>query len=101
MGPEVFIPIAFFVCATVIVRSILDYRQRRNELHAGRDRSVDLVAERFDRLEQAIDAIAVEVERVAEGQRYTTRLLSGESSAERGSGASVPSPGYDARSQRR
>ena len=27
-------------------------------------------------MEQAIDAIAVEVERIAEGQRFTTRLLS-------------------------
>ena len=28
------------------------------------------------RMEQAIDAIAVEVERVSEGQRFATRLLS-------------------------
>jgi hypothetical protein len=31
---------------------------------------------RFDRIEQAIDAIAIEVERVAESQRYAARLLS-------------------------
>ncbi|HZF69138.1 MAG TPA: hypothetical protein VEZ47_13945 [Gemmatirosa sp.] len=31
--------------------------------------------ERLRRMEQAIDAIAVEVERVSEGQRFTTRLL--------------------------
>lgn len=31
---------------------------------------------RFDRIEQAIDAIAIEVERVAESQRYSARLLS-------------------------
>ena len=30
---------------------------------------------RFARLEQAVDAIAIEVERVAEGQRFTTKLL--------------------------
>jgi hypothetical protein len=30
---------------------------------------------RLDRLEQAVDAIAVELERVSEGQRYVTRLL--------------------------
>ena len=30
---------------------------------------------RLDRMEQAIDAIAVEVERVSEGQRFTTKLL--------------------------
>ena len=31
--------------------------------------------ERMDRLEQAVDAIAIEVERISEGQRYMTRLL--------------------------
>jgi len=32
-------------------------------------------AERMERLEQAVDAIAIEIERVSEGQRYVTRLL--------------------------
>lgn len=31
---------------------------------------------RLDRIEQAIDAMAVEVERVAESQRFVTKLLS-------------------------
>jgi hypothetical protein len=31
---------------------------------------------RLDRLEQAVDSIAVEVERVGEGQRFATKLLS-------------------------
>lgn len=30
---------------------------------------------RFDRIEQAIDAIAIQVERVSESQRYSARLL--------------------------
>jgi len=37
---------------------------------------------RFDRIEQAIDAMAVEVERVAESQRYAARLLSDRSAQE-------------------
>ena len=32
--------------------------------------------ERFGRLEQSVDAIAVEVERIGEGQRFMTRVLS-------------------------
>ena len=32
-------------------------------------------AQRLDRIEQAVDAIAIEVERVSEGQRFMTRLL--------------------------
>jgi hypothetical protein len=34
---------------------------------------------RFARLEQAVDAIGLEIERIAETQRFTTRLLSGRS----------------------
>ena len=30
---------------------------------------------RLERIEQAIDAMAVEVERIAEGQRFVTKLL--------------------------
>ena len=33
------------------------------------------LGERFTRLEQAVDAIAVEVERLGEGQRYMTRIF--------------------------
>lgn len=32
--------------------------------------------DRLARIEHAVDAIAVEVERISEGQRFTTRLLS-------------------------
>lgn len=31
--------------------------------------------ERLVRMEQAIDAVSVEVERISEGQRFTTKLL--------------------------
>ena len=48
------------------------------------------IEERLGRLETGVDAIAVEVERISEGQRFTTKLL-----AERtaGSPASVPPAG--------
>src|SRR5205085_10522159 len=32
--------------------------------------------QRLERMEQAMDAIAIEIERVSEGQRFVTRLLS-------------------------
>jgi hypothetical protein len=32
--------------------------------------------ERFTRLEQAVDTVAIEVERISEGQRFVTRLMS-------------------------
>ena len=34
------------------------------------------VSAQMQRLEQAIEAVAIEVERISEGQRYTTKLLS-------------------------
>jgi len=34
------------------------------------------VTARLERIEQSIDAVALEVERIAEGQRFTTKLLS-------------------------
>ena len=51
------------------------FRRRRR----GGRREVEANAEheaRFDRLEQAVDAIALEIERVGEAQRYQAKLLS-------------------------
>ncbi len=39
--------------------------------------------DRLQRLEQAVDSIAIEVERISEGQRFTTRLLSEQRDAAR------------------
>lgn len=36
---------------------------------------LDDIADRVSHLETSIDAVAVEVERISEGQRFTTRLL--------------------------
>ena len=74
-GPEVLVPIAFFVTVGFIVRSVIQFRQRKMELDShvlggGRESAL-----RLERMEQAIDAMAVEIERIAEAQRFTTRLL--------------------------
>ena len=42
---------------------------------------------RFDRLEHAVEAMAVEVERMAEGQRFVSRLLAERSEQGREAGA--------------
>ncbi|HUF66819.1 MAG TPA: hypothetical protein VMM17_12660 [Gemmatimonadaceae bacterium] len=34
------------------------------------------IGARLERMEQSIEAIALEIERISEGQRFTTRLLS-------------------------
>ena len=49
----------------------------RGRYHAAGDPAVSAAADaRLSRLEQAVDAIAFEVERISEGQRFTTKLLS-------------------------
>jgi hypothetical protein len=47
----------------------------------------DVIVPRLDRLEQAVDAIAIEIERISEGQRFVTRVL-----AERPASAPAQAP---------
>ena len=60
----------FFPIAIAIARNIW----RRGSLpRTGPDRES---AQRLERMEQAMEAIAIEIERVSEGQRFVTRLMS-------------------------
>ena len=74
----VIISIAFFVmCAVIaigfpIARAIARRTDRQGAAAPGAD--VDTRA-RLERIEQAVDAIAIEVERISEGQRFTTKLM--------------------------
>ena len=45
---------------------------------------------RLNRFEQSIDAIAIEIERVSEGQRFLTKVLSEDNSRALGAGAAQP-----------
>jgi hypothetical protein len=47
-------------------------------------------AQRLERIEQAIDAIAIEMERVSEGQRFVTRIMSESRSVGDGQRAAQP-----------
>ena len=58
---------------------------RRIESQAGAPAVPAEVQARLERMEQALDSIAIEVERISEGQRFTTKLLS-----ERGPPAALP-----------
>jgi hypothetical protein len=60
-----------FPIAISIARNI--WRRGSLPRAAGPDRES---AQRLERMEQAMDAIAIEIERVSEGQRFVTRLLS-------------------------
>ena len=48
----------------------------RIERKPGDNKIPSEVAARLERMEQSIDTIAIEIERISEGQRFTTKLLS-------------------------
>ena len=56
--------------AMAIARIVSSRRQRDLP-----EATIVRLEERLERMEQAIDAMATEVERVSEGQRFTSRLL--------------------------
>ena len=76
--PGELIPIVLFVCvaATAIFWPITRAWAKRMESGPRQPAIPPDVTARLERMEQAIDAIAVEIERISEGQRFTTKLLS-------------------------
>ena len=78
MNEDIIIPIAGMVTGIVMVLGIplvlVQARKlwRRDSAPIAPSYESD---HRLERIEQAIDAMAVEVERIAEGQRYMTKLL--------------------------
>lgn len=70
------ISVAFFaMLAFIIVGLPLARAFGRRMDRKGQSASVDEVAPRLDRIEQAVEAIAIEVERISEGQRFTTKAI--------------------------
>ena len=79
--PGELIPIVLFIMVgvTIIGAPIARAIARRIEKGTGGSSGglPNDAAARLERMEHAIDAIAVEVERIAEGQRFTSKLLAG------------------------
>jgi len=66
--------VVVFASSGWMMRMLLGYQERMKELSLtklGRASS----DERLARVEQAVEAIAIEIERVSEGQRFVTKLL--------------------------
>jgi len=68
-------------CATGIIITMIKHRRLKGLPTGELDRRLEEVAERLGRMETAIDATALEVERISENQRFTTRLLAERSGA--------------------
>jgi len=67
------------VAGSVVVVTVMLFLFRRRLRRRGPGRTPQLsddASPRLARLEQGMDAIAIEVERISEGQRFVTRLLS-------------------------
>jgi hypothetical protein len=78
LGPEIVVPVAMFasIVAVVIGRPWVKAIAAKAEAEAKNPKLPAEIMQRFERMEQSLDAIAVEVERISEGQRFTTKLLS-------------------------
>src|SRR4051812_33794675 len=89
---KVIVALSFFATLTYIVR-LLVLRAPWPTLGDTRTGSTVVVdADRMTRLEQAVEAIALEVERISEGQRFTTKLLAERAAADRLPVAPSPEP---------
>jgi hypothetical protein len=75
-----FIVVVFAIVA--VLRPIMRAIGRRIEGAPHREPLAGASAERLERIEQAVEAMAVEIERISEGQRFTTRLLSSRAEAD-------------------
>jgi hypothetical protein len=82
--PGELIPITLFICiaATMIGMPIARAWARRMESRPREPDQLPEVNARLERMEHAIDSIAVEVERISEGQRFTTKLLADRSKSD-------------------
>jgi len=68
--------ITFFVVMglTIVLLPLARAFARRMDRHATIAPAQD-ISPRLDRIEQAVEAVAIEVERISEGQRFTTKLM--------------------------
>ena len=78
MGPEIVVPLGAFATAIICAIGIPLSRAfaRKMDAEARNPRLPLEVVNRLEKMDQALEAIAIEVERISEGQRFTTRLLS-------------------------
>ncbi len=78
---------AVFAVTGWMLRTYLTHRERMKELSMAK-LGLGASEQRLARVEHAVEAIALEVERIGEGQRYVTTLLD-----ERAQPALVPAAG--------
>ena len=79
MNPELWVPAVTTIAIVAIIagssyRLLKMWLQRSGRLSIP-EADLQEIRDRLGQLHQAVDAIAIEVERLSEGQRFTTKLL--------------------------
>jgi hypothetical protein len=79
----VMLGMSMFACVTYTVKIIANtiVKSRDADRKIAEVSNAPVSDSRLARLEAAVDSIAIEVERISEGQRFTTRLLSEQNQA--------------------
>jgi hypothetical protein len=73
LANDIAIAIVFAITGWML-KTWLSHREKMKGLSMTKD-GLATSDERLARVEQAVEAIAIEIERVSEGQRYVTKLL--------------------------
>ena len=73
------VSVSGMICGTILMVSLIQALANRRKSAPLPSEIVQRVDHRLSEMQQSLDAVAVEVERIAEGQRFTAKLL-----AERG-----------------
>jgi hypothetical protein len=77
LNEEILVPLFFFLTVIALAVGVPLARAfaRRMDRQRLQPPVTPEVLQRLERMENAIDAVAVEIERISENQRFTTRLL--------------------------
>ena len=84
MGPEIVVPMGFFAMVVMLAVGLPLVKALSRHWERGSSPPLGLTNAdtRLERIEQTVDSMAVEIERISEGQRFVTKLLA-ESAASR------------------
>lgn len=89
MRPDQIFAISAISVIAVTILSLASMWTRRRRPDTGLERRLQLMEQKLEGIQQAIDAVAVETERISEGQRFTAKLLA-ESPRAGADGATAP-----------
>jgi len=85
--------VAVFGIAGSMLKTWLSHQEKMKAL-AMNQQSLASSDQRLERVEQAVEAVAIEIERISEGQRFVTKLLN-ERSRPLPGGVTAPAPRVD------